>query len=239
MLAVFVTLLVLLTAYLLNNTASRTEAIYRGYRNSVMISFIAFSLWLAFDHWFIPGSWWTISGSTLLAVICLTLGAMAINILLYRWYMGGSDYPGLVQAGVVSDGCPYNGPYAIPKNFVTHGGATLWEEIIFRGVIGLGLYFIFGPIVSIVVTSVFFGLLHYLPFRAYAKHNSIKPDRYVLGAFISPSLFPAAFMAVNLFYGSLIPGWIMHWGLNCSVGLYLRYILPAISNKGAEKEYVG
>jgi len=232
-LVVFLTVLVLLTAYLLNNAASRTQSIYRGYKNSVVISFVLFAVWLMLDYWFIPGSWWTISGSTLVVVIALTVGAMVINILLYRWYMGGSDYHGLVQAGVVSDGCPYSGSYAIPKNFITHGGATLWEEIVFRGAIGLGLFFLFGPLVSIVVSAVFFGLLHYLPFRAYAKHHSIRPDRYVLGALISPVLFPAAFMAANLFYGSLIPGWIMHWGLNCSVGLYLRYVLPAFSSRGA------
>lgn len=183
------------------------------------------------DYWFIPGSWWTISGSTLVEVLTLTVGAMVVNILLYRFYMGGRDYHGLVQVGVISDGCPYAGSYAIPKNFITHGGTALWEEIVFRGAIGLGLFFLFGSLISIVATSLLFGLLHYLPFRAYAKHHSIQPDRYVLGALISPTLFSALFMMANLFYNSLIPGWIMHWGLNCSVGLYLRYIMPISSSR--------
>lgn len=238
MFTILVTLGVLLLAFLLNSSASRAQAVYRGYKNSVAVSAVLFILWLMLDHWFIPGFWWDISGSALITVIALTIGAMAINILLYRWYVGGSDYPGLVRAGVVSDGCPHDGRYAIPKNFITHGGATLWEEIVFRGAVGLGLYFVFGWVVAIVVTAALFGLIHYLPFQAYAKHNSIKPNRYVLGALISPTLFPATFLAANLFYGSLIPGWIMHWGLNCSVGLYLRYILPA-AQKNAESEYVG
>ncbi len=230
--AVAFTFFLLLVAYLLNKATSRTQPTYRGYKNSVFISFVAFTFWLMLDHWLVPGFWWTLPSAALVEVFALNVGMMVLNILLYRWYMGGSDYPDLVRIGVVSDGCPHDGLYAIPKNFTTHGGTTLWEEIVFRGMIGLGLFFLFGPLVSIVATSLAFGLLHYLPFRAYARHHSIRPDRYVLGAFISPSLFPAIFMAANLFYGSLIPGWIMHWGLNCSVGLYLRYILPTLSSRG-------
>lgn len=189
--AVLITVLVLLAAYLLNNTASRHEPTYRGYKNSVVISLVLFAIWLLGDSLFVPGFWWSLTWSSLVGVVALTLGAMVINIILYRWYMSGTDYPGLVRAGVVSDGCPYDGSYAIPKNFITHGGTTLWEEIAFRGLVGLSLFFLFGSLVSVVVTSLFFGLLHYLPFRAYAKHHSIRPDRYVLGALISPTVFPS------------------------------------------------
>jgi hypothetical protein len=210
---IMLTVTILLSAYLLNDATSRTDPTYRGYRNSIAISFVLFCVWLALDYWFVPGSWWRLSSSSFVEVILLTLATMMANIFLYRWYMTGTDYPGLVRAGVVNDGCPYLGSYAIPKNFITHGGTTLWEEIVFRGLIGVGLFILFGSVISIVVTAP-------------------RPDRYVLGALISPTLFPAIFMAANLFYGSLIPGWIMHWGLNCSVGLYLRYIRPALTSQG-------
>ncbi|GIW33373.1 CPBP family intramembrane glutamic endopeptidase [Meiothermus sp.] len=191
---IMLTVMILLSAYLLNDATSRTDPTYRGYRNSIAISFVLFCVWLALDYWFVPGSWWRLSSSSFVEVILLTLATMMANIFLYRWYMTGTDYPGLVRAGVVSDGCPYLGSYAIPKNFITHGGTTLWEEIVFRGLIGVGLFILFGSVISIVVTALLFGLLHYLPFRAYAKHHSIRPDRYVLGALISPTLFPSCYI---------------------------------------------
>lgn len=238
MLAVAATVAILLVVFVLNSRAAYSSPVYRGYKNSVIVSALVFAAWLLLDQFVIPGSWWSLSGGAVLLSILATLGLMALNIGLYRWYMGGRDYAGLVKAGVVSDGCPYVGSFAIPKNFITHGGMTLWEEILFRGLIGVSLYLWLGPVVAILVTSVLFGLVHYLPFRAYAKHNGIKSDRYVLGAFISPALFPAVFMAANLISGSLIPGWIMHWGLNCSVGLYLQYMFPAFQRgKAREEEY--
>ncbi|HEU4742937.1 MAG TPA: CPBP family intramembrane glutamic endopeptidase [Meiothermus sp.] len=238
MLALITTIVILLIALVLNHIESKLDKKYQVYRNTVIVSLMFFSLWIFIEKEFLFQNWWSITPQQLGITVALTLLICAINIFFYRWAMTGSDYPGLQKLGVISDGCAYNDRLAIPKNFITHGAQVLWEEILFRGIIALSLYYLVGFWPAVIITSLSFGLLHYLPFRSYAIQNSIKLDKYVLNAFISPAFFPAVFIIANLSFSSLMPGWIMHWGLNCSVGLYLKYILPRLAPKEPQPTHV-
>jgi Type II CAAX prenyl endopeptidase Rce1-like len=210
-------------------TFSRKDPVQsKAIENTILLSLSFFGLWLIVDYFFIAGQWWSLSTEYVFPAILLASSLAILNIFLYSWYMNGTDYKSLYDAGVISDGCPYVGGWSIPSNFVTHGAQVLWEEVLFRGFFGILLYFWFGVIPAVLVPTVLFGLLHYLPFRTFSLKNRIKPDRYVLGALISTTIFPAAFMISTIIFQSLVPAWIMHTFLNCSVGLYLRYIRPSM-----------
>jgi membrane protease YdiL (CAAX protease family) len=214
----------LLAAFVINRRtfSIKTSSESKAIENTIFASVIFFILWLLIDQILIPGYWWSLKTEYILPSILLSLAFVFLNILLYVWYMGGTDYKPLYDAGVITDNCPYNGTWSIPANFVTHAAQVLWEEIFFRGFIGIVLYLWLGLVPAVVIPTIIFGLMHYLPFRAFALQN----NRYVFGSLVSTTVFPTAFMVSTVAFQSLVPAWIMHTFLNCSVGLYLRYIRP-------------
>lgn len=227
-----ITVLILMIAILINrSTNNKRKFQSKTLESGFLVSCLLLFCWVIFDYFFLVENWLLLDNVKILPVFILAFMAALINIGIYSWNSKGSDYKPLEQAGVISDGCPYSGRWSIPANFFTHAAQVLWEELLFRGFIGLSIYFVFGTIPAVIVPSVLFSLVHYLPFRAFAIKNNIKPDRYVLGALITTGIFPAIFMILTIQFRSLIPAWIMHTFLNCSVGLYLRYILPIIEKK--------
>ncbi len=220
---------VLFTALYINILAAKFDLKFALHKNTVNLSIGLFTIWLLVTQIFpISKLKWNLSLTEFTTVFGIMVILVILNLFLYDWYTKGNDYNKFQEQGIVQDGCPYNGKYSILKNMFTHGGEVLWEEILFRGIISLILYSLFGIVAAILIPSFLFGLMHFIPYRNFAIKHGIKPGRLVYGAFIGPFVFPSIFAYCNFYWESLIPGWIMHWGLNCSVGLYLRYIYPAI-----------
>lgn len=212
-------LLIIFFSFIFNNVPEKL-----GYRNSAVLSGVALFIFVTMDILFLPDSWWNLGYMEFTLIMVLTLFLGVINIMLMNWFMSGADYILLNKKGMINMGCTHTqGKYQILKNFTSTGAMVLGEEIVFRGGIGLGLYFWLGPIPAILITSISFGLLHFLPIRHMAIKNGITPGLYVVGVFILTSIFPAIFIIVNLTFRTLVAGWLMHWGLNCMVGAYMRY----------------
>lgn len=228
-----ITFLIIITSLIINSSQfwDRSQIEKSSTKNTILTSLYFFVFWIIIDHFFYPNSWFTVNISDLPYILAAALLMVVLNILLYKWYLGGSDYIPLYKSGIIRDGCSYSGSYSIPANFITHAAQVLYEEILFRGIIGLSLYFWIGELWAILIPSILFGLAHYLPFKSYSTNNNIAPDRYVIGALISTSIFPAFFMMSVIYWESLVPAWIMHTFLNCSVGLYMRYINPRYFEK--------
>lgn len=220
---------VLLSALYINSLTAKSDSKFVIHKNTVNLSIIFFTIWLIITRIFpVSRLNWSISTIEFLNVLGIMLVLVMMNLFLYNWYTRGRDYNRFKELGIVQDGCPYNGKFSIFKNMLTHGGEVLWEELLFRGIFALILYSFFGIFIAIFVPSFLFGLLHFIPYRNFAKKHEIKPRPLVYGSFIAPFIFPSVFSYCNFYWNSLIPGWIMHWGLNCSVGLYLRYIHPVL-----------
>jgi membrane protease YdiL (CAAX protease family) len=210
----------ILATYIVNRPVVQVNAV----RTTCLVSFGFLSSWFLIEKSILHVNWWSISSSNLLLCVIISIVLVVVNIVWYYFLTNGSDYKPFLEMGAVSDGCPHQNQWAIPSNFITHSAHVIYEEILFRGFIGLLLYYVLGLWAAILIPSIAFGLLHYIPFRQFALKNNIKPDRLVAGAFISTCFFPAIFSFSNFMFNSLIPGWIMHTFLNCSVGLYLKYI---------------
>lgn len=197
---------------------------HRGVRNSSVAGLVFFAVFLAIDAWILPGDWWGFSGSDTIIVLGVALVLGVFNIGLSLWAQRGSDYSEMSAQGLVNDGCFHKaGRLQIPKNLLSNGAVSLGEEMLFRGFIGILLYLWLGPWVAVAVTAVLFGLTHYVLSRNTARRQGIQPGRYVASIMLITTLTPAIFMVAVIFYHSLVPGWLLHWGINCIVGAYMRY----------------
>lgn len=109
---------------------------------------------------------------------------------------------------------------------------TFMEEFIFRGLlVSLGNWFYglfgisqsFAGFLSIIGSSILFGLVHFIPAFYCLKGKSIVIPLYAL---IVPTTLGIAFSVLNQASCSLWPGWIAHSGLN-----YAGFIWDRISGK--------
>ena len=166
----------------------------------------------------------------LLWIVAFSAGRVA-NALMLR---PDSDFRKLVATGQASPG----GVYLSLKGYPRYAGMILalpmiWsqafmEEFVFRGLLvslGRGLLgFLKVSIglvdsLSIAVTSVLFGLVHFLPMHSCMRGKNTWIPLYAL---IMPTTLGVLFSILNGASGSLWPGWIVHCSLNYAVFVWDR-----------------
>lgn len=198
---------------------------HHGLRNSSIGGLILFVLFLAVNAWLLPGNWWGFGTSDALVILGVALVLGLFNIVFILWAQTGDDYAAMRAKDLVNDGCFHKeGRLQIPKNLLSNGAVSLGEEVLFRGFIGVLLYLWLGPWVAVGVTAILFGLLHYVLSRRTARLNGVQPGRYVASVMLITTATPLVFMVAVIVYQSLVPGWLLHWGINCIVGAYMRYV---------------
>lgn len=99
---------------------------------------------------------------------------------------------------------------------------TFFEEFFFRGLLmsgGIWIAQVLGArlsaafVCAMAVSSVLFGLVHFIPARRTAGLSSVLLLYY---AFAMPTVLGAIFCVLNASARSLWPGWLVHWWLNYS-----------------------
>jgi hypothetical protein len=134
--------------------------------------------------------------------------------------------------GVYLSSRDYSKPYGLILGLPMIWSQTFMEEFIFRGLlVSLGNWFYglfgisqsFAGFLSIMGSSILFGLVHSIPAFYCLRGKSIVIPLYAL---IMPTILGMAFSVLNQASCSLWPGWIAHFGLN-----YAGFMWDRISGK--------
>lgn len=197
-----------------------------GRTNSVFLSIVFVALWLIFGA--LGGrahAYWPILASSASDVrlwitfpTALFLLAVA-NVVFIRWAEKGADYRRIVSSAEQAENRGTlkrsSAPAWVKPAVIT--GQVLWEEILYRGFIGVILLLFLPALYAVVAQGFLFALLHFLPMLIAAKAMGVRPGRFVYSSLFFITFASSLFMLFNLLFGALWPGWLMHATLNSAV----------------------
>ncbi len=197
-----------------------------GRANSVFLSVVFVALWLIFGalggraHVYWPILAASISDVRLWLIFLSVLFLLVIaNVVIIRWAEKGADYQKIVSSAEQVENHETlkrpSAPAWVKPAVIS--GQVLWEEILYRGFIGVIMLLLLPMPYAVVAQGSLFALLHFLPMYIVAKARGVRPGRFVYSSLFFITLASSLFMLFNLLFGALWPGWLMHATLNNAV----------------------